>query len=151
MLNIQIIFGSNLKKKFNLVSDFHAPVRLRKAKSLYAPWLTTQLREEMHRRDYLKRGEVETNSSRYHGANKIKRHYVNKLVRDTKAKHCEINIDKNKHNPKEMWKKINQVLSGKSRCSKTTNISKLKTKNNGILSDELDMANRFNAYFTEKW
>lgn len=48
-----------------------------------------------------------------------------------------------------MWKNINQVLSGKGRCSKTTSINKIKAQNDDILSDETDIANRFNEYFTE--
>ena len=35
--------------------DLHAPVKTRKVRSTYAPWLTTEIRCEMNKRDHLKR------------------------------------------------------------------------------------------------
>ena len=54
-------------------------------------------------------------------------------------------IDKNRNNPKEMWKSINQLI-GKS--SKTTNIPCIKVNNN-ILSNNNDIADALNTYFTK--
>ena len=52
-------------------------------------------------------------------------------------------------NPNEMWRNINQVLGGKDRCSKTTIITKIEASNGNILTDENEIADAFNKYFTE--
>ena len=46
----------------NYVSDIYAPVKTRKVRSTYAPWLTTEIRCEMNKRDYLKKRAVKSNS-----------------------------------------------------------------------------------------
>ena len=50
------------KNIFNYVSDIYAPVKTRKVRSTYAPWLTTEIRCEMNKRDYLKKRAVKSNS-----------------------------------------------------------------------------------------
>ena len=37
---------------------------------------------------------------------------------NAKFQYCKDNIELNKHNPKEMWKNINRVMSGRGRHSK---------------------------------
>ena len=54
------------KNIFNYVSDLHAPVKTRKVRSTYAPWLTTEIRREMNKRDHLKKRAVKSNSKRLH-------------------------------------------------------------------------------------
>ena len=46
----------------NHVSDIYAPVKTRKVRSTYSPWLTTKIRCEMNKRDYLKKRAVKSNS-----------------------------------------------------------------------------------------
>ena len=80
----------------------------------------------MNRRDHLKKRTVKNNSESLHRAYKAKRNEVNKLIRFAKIQYYKDNIELNKHNPKEIWKSINQVISGKYRCSKTTIITTMK-------------------------
>ena len=49
---------------FNHVSDIYAPVKTRKVRSTYSPWLTTNIRCEMNKRDYLKKRAVKINSKK---------------------------------------------------------------------------------------
>ena len=77
----------------------------------------------MNQPDYLKKNAVKNRSESSNKAYKEKRNQVNKLIRIAKADYCKHSIDLNKNNPKEMWKNINQVLTGKGRCSKTTIIN----------------------------
>ncbi len=49
---------------------------------------------------------------------------------------CKDNIDLNKHNPKEMWKNVNQDFSGKGRYSKTTTITAIEDDLGNTIHDE---------------
>lgn len=138
-----------LKTIFDSVSDIYAPIRTRRVRSVYAPWLTTSIRHEMNHRDYLKKKAVKTKSEYFNKAYKTQRNLVNNLIKSVKTEYCKNSIDQNMNNPKEMWRNINQVLGGKGRCSKTTNITKIKASNGDILTDENEIADAFNKYFTE--
>ena len=71
----------------------------------------------MNQRDYLKKKAVKSKSKSLFKAYKAKRNSINKLIKSAKSNYCKREIDHNKNNPKEMWKQINQVISGKGRCS----------------------------------
>ena len=92
---------------FNHVSNIYAPVKTRKVRNTYSPWLTTNIRCEMNKRDYLKKRAIKTNSKKLHRAYQDKCKEVNKLIKSAKFQCCKDNIELNKHNPKEMWKNIN--------------------------------------------
>ena len=98
----------------------------------------------MNKRDYLK-----TNSKKLHRAYKDKRNEVNKLIRSAKFQYCKDNIELNKHSPKEMWKNINQDMSGRGRHSKTTTISSIKDNLGNTIQDEKCIADQLNKYFVE--
>ena len=83
----------------------------------------------MNKRDYLKKRAVKTNSKKLHRAYKDKRNELNKLIKSAKSQYCRDNIELNNHNPKQMWKNINQVMSRRGRYSKTTTISSIKLRN----------------------
>ena len=137
------------KNIFNYVSDLHAPVKTRKVRSTYAPWLTTEIRCEMNKRDHLKKRAVKSNSKRLHRDYQLKRNEVNKLIKSAKRRYCKDHIELNKHNPEEMWKNINQVISGKGRYSKTTTISAIKDDLDNTIHDEKLIADKLNKYFVE--
>ena len=137
------------KNIFNYVSDLHAPVKTRKVRSTYAPWLTTEIRCEMNKRDHLKKRAVKSNSKRLHRDYQLKRNEVNKLIKSAKLRYCKDDVELNKQNPKEMWKNINQVISGKGRYSKTTTISAIKDDLDNTIHDEKLIADRLNKYFVE--
>ena len=124
------------KNIFNYVSDINAPVKTRKVRSTYALWLTTEIRCEMNKRDYMKKRAVKSNSKRLHRDCQLKRNEVSKLVKSVKRRYCKDHIELNKHNPKEMRKSINQVIRGKGRYSKTTTISAIKDDLDDIIHDE---------------
>ena len=137
------------KNIFNYVSNLHAPVKTRKVRSTYAPWLTTEIRCEMNEQDHSKKRAVKSNSKRLHRDYQLKRNEVNKLIKSAKLRYCKDHVDLNKHNPKEMWKNINQVISGKGRYSKTTTISAIKDDLDNTIHDEKLIADRLNKYFVE--
>ena len=134
------------------MSDVHAPIKTRKVRSMrstYAPWLTTDIRHEMNQRDYLKKKAVKSKSKSLSEAYKAKRNRVDKIIKSAKSSYCKKEIDHNKSNPKEMWKQINQVISGKGRCSKTTTITTVKNDQGNLIQEKKSIADEFNKYFTE--
>ena len=74
---------------------------------------------------------------------------MNKLIKSAKFQYCEDNIELNKHNRKDMWKNINQVMSGSGRHSKTTTISSIKDNLGNTIQDEKCIADQLNKYFVE--
>ena len=54
------------RDRFNEVSNLHAPIRLKKVKSKYTPWLNEEIIRLMNYRDTLKKKAVKTKSSRFH-------------------------------------------------------------------------------------
>ena len=134
---------------FNHVSNIYATFKTRKVRRTYSPWLTTKIRYEMNKRDYLKKRAVKSNSKNLHQTYKDKRNEVNKLIKSAKFKYCKNSIELNKHNPKEMWKNINQVMSGRGRHSKTTTISSIKDNLGNTIHDEKCIADQLNKCFVE--
>ena len=61
---------------------------------------------------------------------------MNKLIKSAKLQYCKDHVELNKHNPKEMWKNINQVSSGKGRHSKTATISAIKDDLDNTIHDK---------------
>ena len=126
---------------FTLV--MHAPIRTRKVRGEYAPWLTKNIKKEMNQRDYLKRMAVKTKSAYFHNAYKAMRNWVNNIEK-SKIQHYHKCIDESKGNSKKMWKNINQLIG---RGSKTTHIPSLSMGDEAI-TDESQIANELNKFFT---
>ena len=80
---ILIILWAQFKDIFNYVSEIYGPIKTRKVRSTYGPWLTTQIRGEMNKRDYLKKRAIKTNSENVYHASQAKRNEVNKLIKST--------------------------------------------------------------------
>ena len=95
----------------------------------------------MNQQDHLKKKAVKNISECFNEAYKVKRNQVNKLIKMAKTQYCKQSIDLNKNNPKEMWRNINQVISGKGRCSKTTIITTVKDDHDQTIHNEKLIAN----------
>ena len=94
------------KNIFNHVSDIYAPVKTRKVRSTYAPWLTTEIRCEVNKRDYLKKRAVKSSSKRLYRDYQLKRNEVNKLIKSAKLRYCKDHIELNKHNRRSLVAKV---------------------------------------------
>jgi hypothetical protein len=130
------------KEVFLQIADQHAPLRLRKVKSEYTPWLTNEIKNMSYHRDYLKKKAVSLNSPAYHIAYKKCRNEVNRRIKDAKTNFYKTSLD-NSTNSKESWKIINKLLY---KNSKTTSINELIVNHNKITGDK-NMANEFNNFF----
>ena len=114
---------NQFRNAFNYVADVHAPIKTRRVRSTYTPWLSKSIKTEMNYRDYLKKRAVKTSHQTDYEAYKKQRNQVNKLVKIRKIKYYHEVINKDQSNPKAMWKHINQLVG---KGSKTTQIQRIK-------------------------
>ena len=95
-----------------------------------APWLNSQLKEEMYERDWLKKKVSETQWPDVWKAYKTKKLTVNKKVKKTKKDYYKHQIEGASGNLKATWKILNDLMGKK---SDSTQINDLKTENSGPL------------------
>jgi hypothetical protein len=86
-----------------MVLEKHAPTRIRKVRSEYAPWLTSNIKKRVYHRDYLKKMTIKHNSLHYHEAFKTQRNKVNKTIKESKSEYFRNKILTTKNKPREMW------------------------------------------------
>ena len=110
-----------------------------------APWLNSQLKEEMYERDWLKKKASETHRPDVWKAYKTKKLAVNKKVKKTKKDYYKHQIEGASGNLKATWKiNILNHLMGKK--SDSTHINDLKTENSGPLWDPEKIAEYLNIH-----
>ena len=67
----------------------HAPTRVRRMRSNYAPWLTENVKKAINYSDFQKKRAVKTSSDAFHEDYKQERNHVKKLVKTTKAQYTK--------------------------------------------------------------
>ena len=72
------------KEIFLDIANQHAPLRLRRVKSEYSPWMNNEIKKLSHHRDYLKKKAVRLNSSYYFEAYKQCKNQLNRCIKETK-------------------------------------------------------------------
>ena len=126
---------------FESTLDFHAPIKKKKVRAEFAPWLTPKLRKNMMTRDRLKK--MATKNPELWAAYARQRNNVTKEIRKAVEDHYKVLVEKNKGDPKKMWKTINKVLE---KNVKSTALSSIE--NNGrTLTKECDMLEALNHHF----
>ena len=78
------ILWCDWKTKFLNIAEKHAPMRQRRVKSDYTPWLTDKIKTFCYQRDSLKKQAVKFKSAAYDSAYKRHKNYVNRLIKATK-------------------------------------------------------------------
>ena len=129
---------------FNKVADIHVPLRSRKVREKYSPWLNDYIRKQINYRDYLRKKAVKTKSTYFHNAYKKAKNKVNKMIKNSNQKYFQNHIDDNRGNPKKMWDGINQFLG---KGSKTTHITSSNVDNSNV-TNKTKIAESMNEYFT---
>ena len=93
---------------FESVLNLHAPLRKKRVRSEYAPWLSASLKNLIKERDKVKlkaEGQREM-WPKY----KPLRNQVTKRIRTAIQDYCSGLIKEHENDPKRMWKTINKVL-----------------------------------------
>ena len=109
---IQVFLG---KTRFLNVADLHAPLITIKVRSQHPPWITNDIRQVMRRRDFLKGSKaVKTGSTINNCTTPTRKHviiYLNRIIKNAKARYFMNTLNNCENNPKEMWKTIDKLTN----------------------------------------
>ena len=111
---------THFKEKFTDVSNCHAPLITRRLKPRKCPWMTTEIVKTIHERDYYHRLFWKKKNQIYKAEYKKRRNLVTSLIRNTKRKYYEDNINNNMGNPNMLWKTFNDLLGSKQKQMEST-------------------------------
>ena len=81
--------------------DKHAPPRTKRVGRKNPPWITSKLKKNMRKRDFLKKKAKQTGL----------RNSTNNENKKVKTRNLTDNLEINKNNPKTTWKHINELNS----------------------------------------
>ena len=98
--------------------NFMAPSKKIRVKANSKPWFDNQIVSAIQRRDKLytkfKHSGLETDKDNF----KIAKMHLQKMILKEKKSYFEEELGKNRNKPKELWKTLKSLSSGKSRQSK---------------------------------
>ena len=123
--------------------DKHAPLKKRKGKNVYAPWITSELIQKQHIRDILKSKAVKLCSDILMEAHKNVRNQVNQLKRGLNREYFTKAMNKAEGNIKNTWQVINKLIDR----SKTTNIPYIEIDGKTV-TEPKEKVKELNDYFS---
>ena len=133
------------KNMFLEVCDKHAPIRTKRVRANKNPWINSNLKNLMHRRDSLKEKAVNTNDQGDWFEFKKMRNFVNSEIKNAKKLYYNNDFANLSKNPRKTWQTINDVLSRKGNKSVITEI-----ESDGLsVNEPKEIAEKFNHYFVE--
>ena len=91
--------------------DKHISLKSKVAGNKKSPWITNQLRDEMHKRDFLKKKAAMDGNPFTWDEYKRARNNTNNEIKKVKRKHFTENLKSSKSNLKKTWKLINELNS----------------------------------------
>ena len=139
-INELVIKWSSL---FSSLIDKHAPYRKIRVSEKFCPWISTDLKYLIRRRDQLKQAAVRNNSMSLMMTYRNVRNQVTTLNRQLKKQYFAQKITKEEGNMKATWQIVNQFLNKR---SKSTSINSLTVDGREILQKDA-IANSMNKYF----
>ena len=101
-------------KMFTAILDKHAPLRKRKGKNTYSPWVTTDLVRKKRSRDILKKRVLALNSEILMHASRNLRNQVNRENERPKQQYFSNEIKRVEGDIKGTWKTVNKLLNKRS-------------------------------------
>ena len=81
------------KTVFLSLANKHAPLRQRKVRSTYNPWVTKEIKCLSYRRDFLKKKAVRHNSAYYFNEYKQCRNNLNETIKETKSNYYKSKLN----------------------------------------------------------
>ena len=119
-INWSVIDGMDVDSGVNLlntlfsnVANSHAPIKKTGIKGIPAPWMTSELSQLMHDRDYHHTKAVKSNSKHHWSKYRKLRQAVNKRVKECKASYYKDLIEKSSRNSGESWRTLNGITCRK--------------------------------------
>ena len=132
------------EKIFTDILDIHAPLRKQRVKNKASPWLTSEIKKLMHKRDYLKKKSISNKSKATFEAYKRVRNKINAEIKRAKVNYLNKEIDNDNQNSWHTWRAINTLLGRK---SKVTGVRELNVDENTI-TDPHTISETFNNHFS---
>ena len=130
---------------FLSVADRHAPLRKFSVGATKAPWIDSELRENMRKRDELKKAAIDVKGTEKWLEYCVMRNKVTKLNRQKKKVYYQNKIQERKNDGNRLWKTLNEIM-GK---AKNATLSFIEV-NGFFLTKPKDIANHFNDHFLDK-
>ena len=107
------------------------------------PWITVDLREQMYKRDHLRRVAIRSKSPSNYQNYRVQRNKTRTCLRNAKKDYYDTIIRESANTPKSLWANIKQLLP------KSTSIPTVSVMvGDEEVSDPLGIANAFNTFFT---
>ena len=129
---------------FTNVADQHAPLKKSRISGLHTPWLTSELIQLMHKRDYSHRKALKTNFHQHWTSYKRIKNIVNKEIKKSKSTYYSKLIEDNKSNPTSLWRTINDITSRNVRST----ITSIEADSGEMFCDHKSIAEVLNHYFS---
>ena len=119
--------------EFLNISNFHAPVRLRRVKSRDNLWMSQEIQNLIYLRDNLHKRAVKNNDAALWQQYRLSRNNVTDAIRKRKRDYFSRQIINKKTNVSNLWKSLRKVIP---------------TKNNVDISSTELSPDKFNDFFT---
>lgn len=132
------------KTTFNSVAEKHAPLHTKRVKASKSPWITSHLKDEMHKRDIQKIKAIRSNNPCDWLLFKRMRNSVNHQILQAKESYFKNAFYENKCNPKKTWNIINELTSKNRKSSLITEVD----LNGHLINDANKIADAFNDHFS---
>ena len=133
------------KSLLNNVIEKHAPLQSKRARGDSLPWLTSDIRTMMRKRNFHHKRAQKTKSIDEWKTYKELRNKTTRLIRDTKRDFFSNVINENKKDSAKLWKTLKNVISNK---KKSSHIGCLETAF-GIAYKSQEIVQGFAQYFQE--
>ena len=125
------------------IADKHAPVREHRIKGQNAPWITDDFLSAIRERDFLLKKATKFNRTEDWNDFRKKRNNVNKLKNNLKRTYYNRTLRESKNNPRELWKKIRELIPDQA----STKITELNDEVGSIINENKGIANHLNSFF----
>ena len=124
------------KDLFLIAADKHAPIVTRRVRGRSVPWLTPEIKDLMHKRDYEHKKAISTNSELHWSNYKRWRNAVNTKMCKEKCNYYSNELSGDQ-NSKEMWKTLNNILPKENKCANSSSPSTLQRQSSTSSSHRL--------------
>ena len=137
------IFYSHIQETLNK----HAPnknLSRKETNLMQKPWLSKGILKSIKIRATLYKKFLKSKDQTFYNQYKIYRDKINHLIRSSKNNYHHRYFSKFKNNIKKTWDGINKLLSKDRKTDSKINLF----ENNSLISDQKEVANKFNSFFT---
>ena len=101
-------------KSFALcVIDHHAPVKEFRVRGSKIPWLTDDIRQEMFKRDHLRKKASSTKDQETNSRFRTQRNYTHKCILNAKREYYDSLIQESVNDSKTLWSSLKSMLPKK--------------------------------------